>query len=306
LTLNLVGRSLCRFQIKGEIRRGGMGTVYRGYDPDRDCQVAIKVLAPHLAWERPFVARFLREARTVSRISHPNIVNTVDVGRQDGVYYLVMDYIEGESLSHLISREAPLSPQHAAEIVAQVADALDYAHQQGIVHRDVKPGNILIEPGGEVKLTDFGIAQGTKRMRLTAEGTSMGTPEYMSPEQAMGAPASPASDVYSLGIVLYEMLTGRVPFSGETPVATLRLQADVPPEEPRSIVRTLPRAVDKVVLKALGKQPDARYSSAGALARALAEALEPPVPAQWLQRITASSPVERARRWWRGITGPAR
>jgi serine/threonine-protein kinase len=294
--MNLVGQSLCRFQIQAEIRRGGMGTVYKGYDPEQEQYVAIKVLAPHLAWERPFVARFLREARTVSRINHPNIVNTVDVGRQEGIYYLVMDFVEGESLSRLISTEAPLSAQRAAEIVSQVAAALDYAHGQGIVHRDVKPDNILIEPGGSVKLTDFGIAQGAKRSRLTAEGTSMGTPEYMSPEQAMGATTSPASDVYSLGIVLYEVLTGRVPFNGESLLATLRMQADDPPPPPRKIVSSLPRRVETVVLKALAKQPEARYAGAGALARALEEAVGAPAHTRWLRKITGARLTQRAKK----------
>ena len=235
--MNLAGKTLGKYQIGPEIGRGGMGAVYKGYDPALNRAVAVKILAPHLTWERRFVDRFVQEARTVAQLNHPHIVSIHDVGVQDGVYYLVMAFVEGETLRDLIVRQGALPPRRAAEILAQVAQALDYAHQRGVVHRDVKPGNILMEAGQRVVLTDFGIAQAVEGPRLTATGMSLGTPEYMSPEQAMGEPTDARSDVYSLGIVLYEMLTGRVPFRADTPLAALRMQADSPPPSPRRYVR---------------------------------------------------------------------
>jgi hypothetical protein len=283
--MDLVGKALGKYRIVQEIGRGGMGAVFKGYDPTLDRTVAIKILAPHLTWERRFIDRFGREARVVAQLSHPHIVSIHDVGVQDGVYYLVMAFVEGETLRHLIARQGALPPPQAAHILAQVAEALDYAHQRGVVHRDVKPGNVLMEAGQRAVLTDFGIARAAEGTRLTATGMSLGTPEYMSPEQARGEPTGPQSDVYSLGIVLYEMLTGQVPFRAHTPLAALRMQADSPPPSPRQFVGSLSPAVEGVVLKALAKDPADRYPSAGALARAFVAALEGRLPAAELKEL---------------------
>ncbi len=297
--MNLAGKTLGKYQIGPEIGRGGMGAVYKGYDPALNRAVAVKILAPHLTWEGRFVDRFVQEARTVAQLSHPHIVSIHDVGAQDGVYYLVMAYVEGETLRDLIVRQGALPPRQAAEILTQVAQALDYAHQRGVVHRDVKPGNILMEAGQRVVLTDFGIAQAVEGPRLTATGMSLGTPEYMSPEQAMGGTTDARSDVYSLGIVLYEMLTGHVPFRADTPLATLRMQADSPPPSPRRFVASLSQEVEGVVLKALAKDPATRYPSAGSLAKALVAAIQGRLPAaerkalRRMQASTAALPPQR-------------
>jgi hypothetical protein len=267
--IDLTDTSLGKYQVHKPIGRGGMGTVYAGYDTTLDRPVAIKVLASHLAWEETFVERFMREARTAAKLDHPNIVTIYDVGQQDGTYYLVMRQIEGEPLRDIIARTGPLPPVRAARILGQVAGALDYAHSRGVVHRDVKPGNMLVEAGDRVTLTDFGIARAAEGTRLTATGISLGTPEYMSPEQALGQPTDSRTDVYSLGIVLYEMLTGQVPFHADTPIATLMQQAHTPPPSPRTVVSSLSTEIETVVLKALAKRSEDRYASAGELARTM-------------------------------------
>ncbi|MEJ2737756.1 MAG: serine/threonine-protein kinase [Anaerolineae bacterium] len=267
--IDLTGTTLGKYQVHKTIGRGGMGTVYAGYDAALDRPVAIKVLASHLAWEETFVERFMREARTAAKLDHPNIVTIYDVGQQDGTYYLVMRQIEGEPLRDIIARTGPLPPARAARILGQVAGALDYAHSRGVVHRDVKPGNMLVEAGDRVTLTDFGIARAAEGTRLTATGISLGTPEYMSPEQALGQPTDSRTDVYSLGIVLYEMLTGQVPFHADTPIATLMQPAHTPPPSPRTVVSSLSTEIETVVLKALAKRSEDRYASAGELARTM-------------------------------------
>jgi Tol biopolymer transport system component len=278
--VSLVGKTLGKFQILAEIGQGGMGVVYRGYDPELRRDVAIKVLAPELTWDPRLVARFRREAQTVAALFHPNIVNIHDIREQDGVQYLVMDLISGEPLSTVIAREGPLSPERAARITVQLADALDYAHSRGVIHRDIKPANILVEAEDRVVLTDFGIAKAVGAERLTMTGVRPGTPQYMSPEQAQGKPVDNRTDVYSLGVVLYEMLTGRLPYRSDTPVNLMRVVVRTPPRPPRQWLSDIPAEVERVVLRALAKDPQARYPSAGGLARALTQALAPETPAR--------------------------
>jgi predicted Ser/Thr protein kinase len=267
--MNLIGRMIGKYRIVREIGRGGMGVVYAAHQTELDRPVAIKVLAPHLAWERTFVDRFLHEARMAAKLNHPHIVTIYDVGQQDSIYYLVMRLVEGKSLKDILAQEGAMPLARTAGILAQLAEALDYAHSHGVIHRDVKPGNVLVERGDQVTLTDFGIARAAEGTRLTATGIALGTPEYMSPEQALGQPTDARTDVYSLGIVLYEMLTGRVPFHADTPLATLMQQAQTPPPRPRSIVPSMPPEVEGVILKTLSKQPDGRYVSAGEFSHTL-------------------------------------
>jgi serine/threonine-protein kinase len=212
-----------RYELHRRIGRGGMAEVYLARDRLLDRPVAIKILFPEFAADPSFVARFRREAQAAANLNHPNIVGVYDWGKERGTYYIVMEYVDGRTVSEIIRTDGPLDPKQAAGIAADVAAGLGFAHRKGVVHRDIKPGNILITGTGEVKVADFGIARAmtaTTDDDLTQVGSVMGTATYFSPEQAQGKPVDPRSDLYSLGVVLYEMLVGQPPFSGDQPVAT--------------------------------------------------------------------------------------
>ena len=272
MSLNLAGQTLGKYHILEEIGRGGMGVVYKAHDTVLDRLVAIKVLAPHLTWDQEFVKRFLHEARSAARLEHAHVVTIYDVAQAQGHHVIAMKYLEGRSLAEIIRREGPLPPERAAHLLAQIAQALDYAHARKLIHRDVKPGNVIVSPQDHATLTDFGIARSLEGTRLTQSGVMVGTPAYMSPEQVQGHTVGPATDVYALGIVAYEMLGGRPPFEGETP----RLLHAHVYEEPRPLSQVSPKvapAVGAVVKKALAKEPGKRYGSAGAFAAALGQAI---------------------------------
>ena len=273
MTDNLVGKQLGKYQIQAALGKGGMGMVYIGYDPLLDRKVAIKVLAPHLVWEEGFVERFLREARAAARIKHPNIVTVYDVGQEQEQFYFVMEYLEGQTLADRIRQRGPLPPEEVLSILHPLADALDYAHQHGLVHRDIKPANIIVGDGLRVTLTDFGIARAAQETRLTTAGTIMGTPEYMSPEQAWGEEVGNETDLYSLAVVAYEMLSGKVPFSGTTPHAVLYKQIHEPPPPIRESRPDLPTGVETVLALALDKEPGKRYRTTAAFVGELDSAL---------------------------------
>lgn len=267
------GSTLGQYQILGELGRGGMAIVYRAYQPALNRTVAIKVLPPQLALDASFVQRFMLEARNAARLDHPNIVTIHDVGQADGVYFIVMQEAQGEPLNSLIQREGRLTPDRALAILTQVAAALDYAHAQGLVHRDIKPGNVIVGPGDKAVLTDFGIARAVEGARLTQTGAIMGTPEYMSPEQAKGEAVGPATDIYSLGIILYEMMAGKTPFKADSTPAVLYKQVHEQAAPVRSVARDLPPAIDGVLARALAKSPGQRFRTAGAMAQALRDAI---------------------------------
>ena len=201
------------------IAAGGMGEVYRATDAVLERQVALKVLHRSLAGDRGFVERFRREARAAANLNHPNIVAVYDWGAVDGIYYMVMEHIAGVSARELLSAEGVLAPAQSADVLLQTLAALDHAHRQGIVHRDIKPENLMVTPEGMVKVADFGLARAYADAQITEAGTVTGTVQYLSPEQLQGEPADPRTDLYALGIVAYELLTGRLPFTGETPMA---------------------------------------------------------------------------------------
>jgi serine/threonine protein kinase len=282
--LNLVGKTLGNYQIVAEIGRGGMAVVYRAYQPSLNREVAIKVLPPQFTFDQQFVERFVREAQAAASLRHPHIIVIHDVAEQNGLYYIVMELLTGRTLRQLIEQEGALPPARAARLVEQIASALDYAHRRGFVHRDVKPDNIFVDQGDRVTLTDFGIAKAAWGTQLTKTGMLVGTPQYMSPEQAQGEDVGPATDIYALGIVAYQMLSGRVPFQGTTPHAILYQQIHELPPPLRSVRSGLPPAVDSVLNAALAKEPRARYASAGKFAQALATTVAggapvpPPVP----------------------------
>jgi serine/threonine-protein kinase len=252
-----------RYELTHLVARGGMAQVYRAVDRQLDRPVALKVLFPELSVDKTFVERFRREAQAAANLSHPNIVPVFDWGEDDGVYFIVMEYVDGRSLSAVLRDPQKLPPTQIAQIGAGVAAALAFAHRHGVVHRDVKPGNILITPDGEVKVTDFGIARAVNTEdSLTQTGAVMGTAAYFSPEQAEGKTVDARSDIYSLGVVLYEMAVGRPPFTGDSPVAVASKHVRDQPALPRASNPAVPAALQAVIMKAMAKDPASRYGSA--------------------------------------------
>ncbi|HEY5154994.1 MAG TPA: Stk1 family PASTA domain-containing Ser/Thr kinase [Acidimicrobiales bacterium] len=267
-----------RYELHRKLARGGMSDVYLARDLLLDRPVAVKVLFPEYAKDPTFVERFRREAQAAANLNHPNIVAIYDWGQQSGTYFIVMEYVEGRSLSEIIRTDGPLHPRRSAEITADVAAALGFAHRNGVVHRDVKPGNIIISPTGQVKVADFGIAQaitgGAEQQNLTQAGAVMGTATYFSPEQAQGKPVDPRSDLYSLGCVLFEMLTSRPPFTGDTPVAIAYQHVQQVAPLPSASGVDVPPALEAIDVQLLAKDPAERFASAEDLRADLRNYLE--------------------------------
>jgi serine/threonine-protein kinase len=258
-----------RYVLREPVARGGMGEVWRAEDPVLRRTVAAKVLLPGLSGDPDFAVRFQTEARAMAALSDPGIVEVYDFGQVDGVSFLVMPFVDGESLHHLLNRVGPLSPHDTMSVVAQAANALEVAHRSGIVHRDVKPANLLVRPDGRVVLTDFGIARAVAADQVTAGGGLVGTAAYLAPEQVAGGRVAPTTDVYALGIVAYECLTLTRPFVADSPVGVALMHTR---DEPPPLPDTVPPGVRRVVMRALVKDPDERWPSAQAMAEAATEA----------------------------------
>ncbi|MHB8644570.1 MAG: Stk1 family PASTA domain-containing Ser/Thr kinase [Thermomicrobiales bacterium] len=258
-----------RYRIDGVVGDGGMAVVYRGWDLVLNRVVAIKVLREQYATNDSFLARFRREAQSAAGLSHPNIVNVYDVGRDGDTWYIVQELIDGTDLASLIRQRGQFTVPDAIEVMAQIAPAMDYAHSHGIIHRDVKPHNILIDTRGTAKVVDFGIAKGINDIKMTDAGTALGTAGYISPEQATGSPLTAASDLYSAGVVLYEMLTGRLPFVGDTAVSVAMQHVRNAPPPPSRFNAKIPRHVEAVILRAMEKLPERRYLSGAEMVSAL-------------------------------------
>ncbi len=255
-----------RYELTHLVARGGMAQVYRARDRLLDRPVALKVLFPELSVDRAFVERFRREAQAAANLSHPNIVPVFDWGEDGGTYYIVMEYIDGQPLSQALRAGGPMPPARVAHIGARVADALAYAHRHGVVHRDVKPGNVLLTNDEQVKVTDFGIARAVNTEEsLTQTGAVMGTATYFSPEQAEGVGVDARSDIYSLGVVLFEMVAGRPPFLGDSPVAVASKHVRERPPVLSDLNPTVPPPLEAIVAKAMAKSADQRYQSASDL-----------------------------------------
>ena len=257
-----------RYELSKRIGRGGMADVFLGRDRLLDRQVAIKVLFPEFAVDPNFVERFRREAQAAANLSHPNIVSVYDWGKHSGTYFIAMEYVHGRTLADILRTNGRVTSKQAAEIASEVAAALSFAHEAGLVHRDIKPANILIGSNGQVKVADFGIARAMNaptESNLTQAGAVMGTATYFSPEQAQGAQPEPRSDLYSLGIVMYEMVAGRPPFTGENPVSIAYKQVHDNPQPLNQLVADVPRPYEAIVAKLLAKDPRVRYPTANAL-----------------------------------------
>lgn len=255
-----------RYELHRQIARGGMADVFLARDQLLDRPVAVKVLFPQFASDPSFVERFRREAQSAANLNHPNIVGVYDWGEEQGTYFIVMEYVDGRSLAEILRAEGMLHPDRAADVTTDVAAALSFAHRNGVVHRDIKPGNIIIAPSGQVKVTDFGIARafggGGTDANLTQTGSVMGTATYFSPEQAQGQSVDPRSDLYSLGVVLYEMLASRPPFTGDSAVTIAYKQVQEKPAPPSEINGRIPSSIEAIVMKLLAKDPADRYPSA--------------------------------------------
>lgn len=265
-----------RYELLSVVGGGGMANVYKARDLILDRIVAVKVLRSEFSDDEEFIRRFRREARSVASLSHPNIVNIYDIGDDsDDLYYIVMEYVEGETLKQLIKREAPLPLGQALHIMDRVTSAITHAHEHHIIHRDIKPHNILMDQNGNVKVTDFGIAVAMTSATITHTNSVIGSAHYFSPEQAKGSYANIKSDIYSLGIVLFEMLTGELPFSGTSPIsiALKHLQEDIP--DPRELNPAIPQSVENVILKALSKDPIHRYEKVEDMREDMRTALDP-------------------------------
>ena len=277
--MNLIGKIIGnRYEILEEVGLGGMATVYKAKDHVLNRLVAVKVLKDEFTTDTEFIKRFNTEAQAAASLSHPNIVSIYDVGHEDenNLYYIVMELVQGKTLKEIINSEGILSWKWAVNIAMQIASALELAHKNGIVHRDIKPHNIIITEDGIAKVTDFGIAKAVSNSTITAFGTTIGSVHYFSPEQAKGGFTDAKSDLYSLGVVMYEMLTGKVPFDADTPVSVALKHMQEDPKEPIELNPEIPSAVNQIVIKAMQKEPSARYQNATEMLHDLSKALKDP------------------------------
>ncbi len=275
--MNLIGKTIAgRYEILEKTGVGGMATVYVARDLVLNRQVAVKVLKEEFTTDEEFVKRFNTEAQAAASLSHANIVSIYDVGNEDNIYYIVMELVRGKTLKQIITEEGAIPWKWAVNIAIQIASALEMAHKNNIVHRDIKPHNIIITEDGVAKVTDFGIAKAVSNSTITAFGTTIGSVHYFSPEQAKGGYTDAKSDIYSLGVVMYEMLTGKVPFDADTSVSVALKHMQESPVEPIEINENIPVAVNDIILKAMQKEPMARYQTATEMIKDLNKALKDP------------------------------
>ena len=288
-----------RYSLYQLLGGGGMAKVYLAHDEVLDRHVALKILRDQYAEDEQFVERFRREARSAASLSHPNIVSIYDQGRsEDGAYYIAMEYVPGGTLKERIRQGGALTPEAAVGVASQITDALSEAHEKGVVHRDIKPQNVLVTEKGDVKVTDFGIAKAAASSSsssvATAPGAVLGTVDYMSPEQARGESVGPQSDLYSLGVVLYEMLTGTLPYEADNPIGTAIKHMNAPVRSPSEVNPSVPQPLSALTMKLMAKDPEERYASAVALAEDLERVRSglPPVAAdaQKTEKMTAPLP----------------
>ncbi len=263
-----------RYEVLSKLGSGGMADVFLATDRLLDRQVALKILSSRYANDEQFIERFRREASSAASLNHPNIVQIYDRGEAEGTYYIAMEYLPGRTLKEIILKYAPLSAELVISVSTQILEGLRFAHRRDVIHRDIKPQNIIVDNEGRVKVTDFGIARAGSASTMTEAGSIMGTAHYLSPEQAQGRPVEAASDLYSLGVLMFEMATGTLPFDGDNPVTLAMSHVHDQPPQPRSLVPTIPENLEAVILRSLGKQPTDRYLTAQAFLEDLRAAQE--------------------------------
>ena len=286
-----------RYELEELVGTGGMSSVYRAHDRLLERDVALKVLHEQFTADTDYVERFRREARSVAQLSHPNIVTVIDRGEQDGRQFIVFEYVAGENLKTVVEREGPLPEEDAVRLALQIARALGFAHEHGLVHRDVKPQNVLLNGDGQAKVTDFGIARSLDvKSGLTQTGTVMGTSDYIAPEQARGSRVDEQSDIYSLGVVLYELLTGEVPFQGDNFVAVAMQHINQPPPSVRERRPDVSPRLDAAIRRAMAKEPRDRFGSMDELCAELSASLGPETSASGAQTMVVSRRQRRAQR----------
>jgi serine/threonine protein kinase len=293
--LNVASALEGRYQILKELGRGGMGIVFHAHDKELKEQVAIKILSPLLSNDPEALERLKREVSAARRITHPYVIRIHDIAEVNGLHYVSMEFFYGTNLKEFVKRSGTLSMMQAYEIAAQICEGLDAAHRQGVIHRDLKSQNIIINPSNQIKIIDFGLAHTAHLQGMTATGLIMGTPEYMAPEQVSGKKVDERADIYSLGIILYELFTGRVPFSGDSAIAVGFKQLKEDPPPPRDINPQLLPEVEAILLKALQKDPANRYGSVTALRTALQEAVFSQAPSSELQKQAALREMDRVK-----------
>jgi len=260
-----------KYEIVKEVGRGGMAIIYKAIQKNLEREVALKVLPQHFTHDEEYLSRFHRESQEVAKLSHPNIITIYDEGEKNGTHFLAMEFLYGKDLQEKIKENGKLSPEFVVSTSVKIADALDYLHSKGLVHRDIKSSNIFITDEGRPVLMDFGIARTTGQTKLTQAGTIMGTPEYMSPEQAEGKELDGRSDLYGLGAVMYEALTGEVPFKADNPLTVIRKILDEPPQPARKSNSSVPKWLDELILISLSKNPNERFQRGKAFAQSLIE-----------------------------------
>lgn len=276
--MNLEGKILgSRYEMIQKIGNGGMAIVYKARDIVLNRHIAVKVLRDEFTTDEEFIKRFETEAQSAARLTHPNIVSIYDVGMDNGIYYIVMELIQGKTLKEIIVEEGgPLPWKWSVNVAMQIASALEMAHKNNIIHRDIKPHNIIITEDGVAKVTDFGIAKAVSNSTITAFGKTIGSVHYFSPEHARGGYTDAKSDLYSLGVVMYEMVTGKVPFDADTPVSVALKHMQEEAVEPRTVNPNVPEAVNKIIMKALQKEPVMRYQTATEMLQDLKMSLKNP------------------------------
>ena len=275
--MDLVGKYIgSRYEVLEKVGNGGMATVYKAKDKVLNRYVAIKVLKEEFTTDNEFIRRFNIEAQSAAGLTHPNIVSVYDVGQDNGIYYIVMELVRGKTLKQIIVEDGTLPWKWATNVTIQIASALETAHKNNIVHRDIKPHNIIITEDGVAKVTDFGIAKAVSNSTITAFGTTIGSVHYFSPEHARGGHTDAKSDLYSLGVVMYEMLTGKVPFDADTPVSVALKHMQEKMIEPIKLNPTIPLSINQIIVKAMQKTPEERYESATEMLKDLNMALKNP------------------------------